>query len=469
MVTIEVLTGPPGSGKSTEMLTQVAGTPGRYLWAAPITELIDEQAPRLRELAPAADVLALHCRAKLKGGVGRNIADLPQQYSVDRHVGAFITHEGLLGADPRAFEDWHIRIDETPNGIASGVLKIPHSVDLLRANYDLEPMTGSGWSRVVPRDRSLNWSHLSRDDFGMKLANFHTLASRPRGVIIGLDDWDDARDQGGVEWLSIWTPAELTGCASVTLTGAGYFDSLAYRVTEACFGDQVGHIRTPARNSRRTGQPNVRIHYFTETHPGTTTYWSTSQGRWCLVQVCDWLVKNVRDLGFFSGNEVIQMLFEHRVRGQIVKPKLAGLNALRDHRSCAFIYSSKAVSEDKPLKSVFGLDDDDIVAARETEDIIQFVFRGAIRNPNYDGPYDIYLYHRHQAEAVAAAMLKYSIFDVDIISIPDSPIMETSVEGASSVAEVGDSAKLARKREQDRIRSKRYRENEKERARSRAA
>lgn len=458
VVTVEVLTGPPGSGKSTQMMRGMADTPGRYLWAAPITDLIDEQVPRLRELASSADVLALHGKAKLRGSVGRNISELPAQYGAECHVGAFVTHEGMLGADLTAFAGWHVRIDETPNSIAAGILKIPHSVDLFKAHYTLEPMSGTDWSQVVPRNRAKNWAHFARDDIGKQLANFHALASGARGVIIGLNDWNDARDRSGVEWLSVWTPAELDACASVTLTGAGYFHSLAHRITSACLADQVQYVRTPALNSRRTGQPKVRIHYFTQAHRGTTSFWDKSQGRWCLVQVCEWLVKHVPDLGYWSGNEAPRHLLEHRVRGRIVAPKLAGLNALRDYKSCAFLYSSKAVAEDKPLKSVFGLSDDDIIAARETEDILQFAFRGAIRHPSYDGPYDIYLYHQAQADAVAAAMAGYGLFDVEVTPIIDSPIMNTLIEGTATTASLNAAIKRETKREQDRVRAKRYRD-----------
>jgi hypothetical protein len=158
---------------------------------------------------------------------------------------------------------------------------------------------------------------------------------------------------------------------------------------------------------------------------------------------------------------VVQHLLEHRVAGEMVPPKLAGLNALRDHRSCAFIYSSKSVGEDKPLKSVFSLNEDDIVAARETEDIVQFVYRGAIRNPSYDGPYDIYLYNRDQAEAVAAAMTDFGIRNVEVLPIPGSPIMTTAGNTASSRTTINAGIAQARKKAQARLRAQRYRARKK--------
>ncbi len=71
----------------------------------------------------------------------------------------------------------------------------------------------------------------------------------------------------------------------------------------------------------------------------------------------------------------------------MVSPKAERTNSLMHHKSCAFIYSSKAFESDKPLINVFGLSLEEIERAREIEDVIQFVFRGDLRNPNSTDDY----------------------------------------------------------------------------------
>ncbi len=47
LVRVEVLVGPPGCGKTNELLAEMASVPGRYVFALPTTELIEE---KLRDL-----------------------------------------------------------------------------------------------------------------------------------------------------------------------------------------------------------------------------------------------------------------------------------------------------------------------------------------------------------------------------------------------------------------------------------
>ena len=50
-------------------------------------------------------------------------------------------------------------------------------------------------------------------------------------------------------------------------------------------------------------RPAVTINYFTAGHVGSTKFWSTSEGRWCLNSIARHLEK-VGGVGFWSANEV---------------------------------------------------------------------------------------------------------------------------------------------------------------------
>ena len=112
-------------------------------------------------------------------------------------------------------------------------------------------------------------------------------------------------------------------------------------------------------------------------------------------------LKTVRDLGYFSGNECVTSYFEGWLNhAEAVRPKQAGTNGLIHHTSCAFIYSNKAQTDDEPIRVALGFTADEIKRARETEDVIQFVMRGAVRDPTFTGTYTVYLYDRVQADAL---------------------------------------------------------------------
>ena len=53
-------------------------------------------------------------------------------------------------------------------------------------------------------------------------------------------------------------------------------------------------------------------------------------------------------LGYWSGNKVVTNYFHGRLSGEMVSPKAEGTNTLMHYKSCAFIFSSKALESDKP-------------------------------------------------------------------------------------------------------------------------
>lgn len=382
---VDVLAGVPGSGKSTRMISEAAKEPGRYLFAVPTIDLLDEQAQRFQQLAPAARCESIHSRNRKRGAVARQLGDLLDDESLGDHVAVFITHETLMDGDFSGFQGWHARIDEPPNAITCETINLSQSAGGFRQHFELEPFE-AGWSRLRPLVESGSWKDFAEDSMWRGLGDFRKLAMRPQGVLLKLDDWSKAAN-GSIEWFSLWTPLELKSFDSIVIAGAGFLSSTAHKVMTSTYHNDL-EFKSAILPVERLTQPCIRLFYFTDAHVGSTTFWGQSEGRRCLVAIERWLAANVPHLSFWSGNEAVRVSMEHRVPGKMVNPKLAGLNCHRRARSCAFIYSSKPLPQDKMLKSVFELTDADILGAREDEDVFQFVMRGAIRNPDFGGTYD---------------------------------------------------------------------------------
>jgi hypothetical protein len=172
----------------------------------------------------------------------------------------------------------------------------------------------------------------------------------------------------------------------------------------------------------RKGRPSISIHYFTEGHRGSTTFWGKSEGRLQIKHVCDYLAKTLPKASFWSGNTVVQHLMEHRIKGELIAASAAGLNKHRRKQHCAIIFSGKATKADRGMMKVFGLTDDQIERAREDELIRQFAMRGAIRDPTFDRAYDIYVYEKVQAER-----LKDHFEDLRFDTIELMPVMEAGM------------------------------------------
>lgn len=424
-MTVEILLGLPGSGKSREFLQEVIETPGFYIFFSPIIDLIEEQIKALRLADPAIIVMEAHC--EVRGRRQRVQARLDEarksvEGSPHLRVVIFATHESLMTCDLSEFGNWHVRIDEAPNAVQSGQIIMGQSSAYFAATFDLE--RAGKWSLLRPKIGLGNWKETAQDTLLGNQPNFIKAAQRPGGVFVNIVDWEGVKS---FEWCSVWSPTFLRHTRSLKIAGASYMESLGFRVAQKWWADEVS-FQPHVIVRPRTGFPAISINYFTQAHDGTTKLWEESIGRKFIKAICDHLTEHEPSLGFWSGNEMASWLMEHRVNGEPLKPKQAGINEFDSAESCAFIYSSKPLEGDGPLRSLFGITDEQILGARETEDIFQFVFRGAIRRPEYDGAYRIYLHTRRQAEALKDRIDATGIArSVELVPVDAAGIMDAKV------------------------------------------
>ncbi len=432
------------------MRREAIATPGLYIFSMPTTALIDEQRAAFAEDAPSLTVIPAHSANGKPGKIQRQLDDAREALLAagKSHAVIMITHDALMADDFSGFTGWHARIDEAPNSLHTGRINIGNSREWYRNTFALIPTPDGNWSVLQPLGAMPNWAQAQHDSLSGKLADFQKHAARPHGVFVNLADWDSG---SAFDWFSIWTPLSLRNFASIQIAGASYEISLGALATKKWFGDQMTLTQRVVPMAR-TATPTIRVHYFTHGHEGTSTFWESSKGRLCIKLVCDHLETRLTDdQAFWSGNKEVQHLMEHRVPGGPVAPKAAGLNIYRDKTVCAFIYSSKALPGDEPLYDLFDLTRADVQRAREEEDILQFVMRGAVRKPNFGGDYDIYVYSRLQAERVAEKLTASGVGTVELIALNDAGIMDFTREDEVRVqpSAEGLTAKAAKRRAKD--------------------
>lgn len=422
-VEVEVLTGPPGCGKSTELRAEAVRKKGLYLFFLPTIPLIREQAAALRQEAKWVEVYEVHSESPGRGAVQRKLRDLRSKLEAagTEHAVILTTHEALMGGDFIGFESWHARIDEAPNAVKGGDLRVAKAIDYFKANYDLEPVEApKPMAVVVPKGPPPNPRDIEKEVLLTPLIDFTKRASTPSGVFVEAISWDGLTD---LKWWSIWTPTALRNFASIRIAGASYETSLGAIVVERWFPHLVRLKPVPIAMTR-CHTPSVRIHYFTQGHKPSSTFWDSATGRLMLSHVADFLRASVPELGFWSGNKEVLKYLHWRVGGQRVRPRVAGQNAWRTLTSCALIYTSGATPHDRPFMEAVGITDDEVRHAREDEDFLQFAMRGAIRNKDFNGAYDIYVYEREQAQRLAARLEASSVGIVEIVPEPSAGIMD---------------------------------------------
>ena len=398
---MHIITGAPGTNKTTKQVERMAREPGLYLVANPTVALIAERVGDLQRMADAVGtkplIIEVHgeVRRSVVRPVARAIADLPRDMKGLCHVIALVTHEGLMSADVSRFVGWHVVVDEVPSSIATGAMRIPATCDYMEAAYDFVDQ-GDGWSKIAVRSNAPSFTDLQDDDFLAALVTFHRRAQSNAGVYVDLTDWRDARVKDRkVGWLSVWTLHELEQAPfeSVTLIGSGIMHSLTYLVSNVI---APLNITRTHMSTLRTGSPRVVIEYFASAHRGSTAWWSTEIGEQNLVSIRRYL--ETQEVGYWTANEKAAPFLSGLPNKQ--KPKIAGSNKLINRTSCAIIYSSKALPTDRLLMEAFGITREQIEKAREREDIWQFVWRGALRRRDFMGEYVIRLYDCAQAEAL---------------------------------------------------------------------
>lgn len=446
---VRILTGAPGCGKTKRIREEAIRTPGLYLYAAPTIELVKQQMADFRAETPTLDVLEVHSRSRGRGAVSKRLAEAKADLEAKGAVHAIIltTHEALLSPDLPDFSGWHIYVDEAINAVRSGTIKRSLADDLLAANFDLKRVGTTDWSELKPCGASPGWQALAQDDSAKSILEFLKLAFSESGVFVRTTSWETVRP---LDWMFVWSPLSLPGAASLTLAGAASKSSIAFKVWKDSFANRLSFSEEVIAPFR-PGSPSVRVHYFTETHDGSTTFWDTSVGRHCLHRVANHLTDNVPGLGFWSGNEAAWKYMEHRMPGTLILPKVMGINSYRRHNSCAMIYSSKPLPGDNPIQEIFGVTDDDLLAAREQEDIAQFVFRGAIRNRDFDGAYDIYVYSKRQAEQLQHRLVSDRVVaNAQLVPVPEAGLMYVRRSGCQPPTSMAFSAQ--ERQEKDRLR-----------------
>jgi hypothetical protein len=431
-----------------KLIDEMATSPGRYIFALSQVRLINEKMADLEQAAQFAGtnptLKAIYYGVTGRTSVTRAIEEARLLHENDPHVILLITHEGMMGADLNDFHGWRARIDENPHGVSNGTFKAPASGGVLADIFELEP-SSSEWSILKVKENGPTKKSISQDPLAKLLGDMRKCAARPQGALIDVGDWDDLRDSGrSMNWLSFWSPLALAAFDDVVIAAAGYFIGIAYLVAEKLIPGRITYIKNIIAPTVRAHRL-FKIHYFAAAHRGSTTFWEKKEGKDCLVAVSQHL--ETVGLGYWSCNEAIDLAFHGRVKGTKVPPKVEGTNSLIAHRACALIYSSKCLPEDEVLIKLVGLAKDQIERARETEDVLQFIMRGAVRDPPFSGDYDVYLYDQHQADALAEYIRENEIGDVELIPVDEAGIMEVEREVRGQFVEEDQRSKKQRANE----------------------
>ena len=427
-----------GTGKTRAELIRMAEEPGKYVLALDrrdairgrAIELISHAAragttPVVQVLCSPGDgqhligvpaVVEVRSVAR-RGAVLATIAAVPEETWHIPHLIVIVTHEGLGQADLSAYAGWHLVIDEVPSAWECASERSPALMAHLEAAYTLRPIEGTGWSRVLVRDDALTLGAIRADETLHRWGDFHRRVQSRRGVVVSLTDWAEVASGRRWNWWSLWTPEGLGAFSSVTVCAHAFPSSVTARLW-ASVSPEITWERVPTPSDRAWAPRRVVVRYATN-HVGGTYFWAQPAGRACLQAWAAWIATLYPAGGstphLVTSNEANRaVLLAAGVGGDHPSIRVSGSNDWTHVHDVSVAYAAKASPHEATILEQFGVTSEQVTAAREHEDIVQFVTRTSLRDPRSTADVWINVYDHVQAEVVASYLRRHYPFQVAV-------------------------------------------------------
>jgi hypothetical protein len=397
------------AGKTEFACHLMASTPGQYLLAVDRREVIEARIARIDQKAAEAGTYPVirPIFSKSEGrfvdgtdNVRRRIREQPTTDHETPHVIVICTHEGLLTSDPSTYQGWTLIIDETPNLWTFREVQTQFTWPLYERFFRLRPI-GEGLAEVEIRRDAPTVEACKRDaalssEFCDTLRRWQS--SRP---VVNLTSWEQAGDGRQWWWSSVWKPEKLSAFEDVMILANSFEETITYKLLKVAGVELVPF----AIQDDRVWQPrNLLVRYFADSHQAGSGFWTNKNdpgGAEALTKTFDWIRANSQPTNhYYSAN--LGVLKALTLPGEKLQPKVCGSDAYK-HLTCAsFIYTAKPSTAEEQAFGMYGITRDEVIRARQNEDLVQFLWRSWLRVPDDTRDGEFRVYDREQAEFLKA-------------------------------------------------------------------
>jgi hypothetical protein len=411
MSTIELMSGPCGSGKTTHKIKEILEQPGLYLIAvdrreSALERLSDIETMRASSQAPpTVQVEAIYGYDKDRFPEGavdvcetirRRMSyfrDIPRP----QHVVLVVTHDawkrgGLSGAG------WQLIIDEAPAIIATGSLPCRYQLAGLEANFRLDPIDGDALSILIARDALLGTDvAINREAIGKVgyVGLLELYDSMFDGTtLIDVESWDELARRDTINWLSMISDRALNSFDKVCVLSSRFRLTLTHQVLSNIFKVvfQESSNAPPDRESRKR---RITIEYYTDQ---TVSLTRLSRSTDFLTTLVAHVKQSAPKEHIYAFNSKFENAFE--LPGQRLTPRAAGSNKWLSVSQASIFVAMNASPDELIILERFGVSKEDVKVDREYETIVQFVTRTSIRVANSAADCHFRMFSKDQAEYV---------------------------------------------------------------------
>jgi hypothetical protein len=213
---------------------------------------------------------------------------------------------------------------------------------------------------------------------------------------VNLTSWEQASDGRRWWWCSVWDAARLKAFARVVILANSFEESLTYKLL--CH-QGVELVPFAISDTREWMPRTILIRYFAQEHQAGTGFWCNREdtsGAEALHRAFAWIECNSDPQDhFYSAN--LAALKPLDLPGLKLQPKVSGADEHK-HLTCAtFLYSAKPSKAEVQALELYGVTYNEVVRARQDEDLIQFFWRSSLRVPDDPRGCEFRVYDHAQA------------------------------------------------------------------------
>lgn len=370
-----------GAGKTHALIQQIKHTNDRYIVVQGTLQLVEQSSEQL-------------------GSIAKVITSKNHTESVEKDLHTFLlnpTHRVLVITD-KAFmritdlsllRQWKVYLDDVVNFHTYNVINTEKKYEVekqLFREFDKLSDQYVTAKAVTEFDDDLVQAMSNRFGFVQDYDHFVMNSSffAKIGKAGSMDVYSTETSQLTVlAWVNIAKYSDL----DITFMANRFKDTLIYKGSPELFEP----VDLPGLRERTVPvSDRLKVYYFSEER-FSRSY--REQNPDALPKVAEWINANVTEY-FYTANESNRGI----LNGQYIKPVSRGINAYQDYTKCVWLASMKpAPVESKQLELMFKISREEIVQAREKENLYQFVNRSNLRDYSSNAVVEVYVFDREQA------------------------------------------------------------------------
>lgn len=370
-----------GAGKTYALIEQIKRTDDRYILVQGTLQLVQQSTEQL-------------------GTIAKVITSTSHTESVEKDLHAFLlnpTHRVLVITD-KAFlrisdltllRQWKIYLDDVVNFHTFNVINTDKKYEVENQLFkDFTKLSDQYFTAKAVTEFDDDLVRAMATCFGFVQDYDHFVMNSNFFAKIGkVGNQDVYSTESKQLTVLAWVDIAKYQNLDITFMANRFEDTLIYKGNPGLFKRVV----LPGLRQRKVPvSERLKVYYFSEERYSRSY---REQNPDALPKVAEWINSNVTEY-FYTANDDNRGI----LNGQYIKPISRGMNTYQDYTRCVWLASMKpSPVESKQLELMFKITKEEIVQAREKENLYQFVNRSNLRDYSSTSVVEVYVFDREQA------------------------------------------------------------------------